>query len=290
MAFGDVVNNLEALKAAYHKQDTSKATTLLGNLQVGMAPELLCVPGFACWDSQTSPLLYRRAMLPDSQQEYPIIGLNLLRLLVQNRTAEFHTELELLSPEWPCLGTDNPVFVGCRSVSGRNIRKQLRENPIDMENCTQRHPGFVECEGNSEPTEIGPLTDPGWMFGRGQTSLRHEWVSRRVHCDSLRVFNYHVCVVNSPLRSRSLALASRSLVSHHRNPKLGYDPECCGGHRRQVQHNVYIKHAIELEQFLMEGAYNKVIAARKDIPAASYEYFMDLLMLTCRWVPKRFDM
>ena len=38
-------------------------------------------------------------MLPDSQQEYPIIGLNLLRLLVQNRTAEFHTELELLSPE-----------------------------------------------------------------------------------------------------------------------------------------------------------------------------------------------
>jgi 26S proteasome regulatory subunit N12 len=35
--------------------------------------------------------------LPASQQEYPILGLNLLRLLVQNRIAEFHTELELLS-------------------------------------------------------------------------------------------------------------------------------------------------------------------------------------------------
>jgi hypothetical protein len=28
-----------------------------------------------------------------------MLGLNLLRLLVQNRIAEFHTELELLSPE-----------------------------------------------------------------------------------------------------------------------------------------------------------------------------------------------
>ncbi|KAI3986379.1 hypothetical protein MKX01_002224 [Papaver californicum] len=35
--------------------------------------------------------------LPPSAQEYPILGLNLLRLLVQNRIAEFHTELEILS-------------------------------------------------------------------------------------------------------------------------------------------------------------------------------------------------
>ncbi|KAF5478048.1 26S proteasome non-ATPase regulatory subunit 8 homolog A-like [Juglans microcarpa x Juglans regia] len=44
--------------------------------------------------------------LPSSPQEYPILGLNLLRLLVQNRIAEFHTELELLSPtalENPCI-------------------------------------------------------------------------------------------------------------------------------------------------------------------------------------------
>ncbi|GMY04997.1 26S proteasome non-ATPase regulatory subunit 8 homolog A-like [Fagus crenata] len=44
--------------------------------------------------------------LPPSPQEHPILGLNLLRLLVQNRIAEFHTELELLSPtalENPCI-------------------------------------------------------------------------------------------------------------------------------------------------------------------------------------------
>eukprot|EP01018_Ginkgo_biloba_P032404 Gb_00526 [translate_table: standard] len=47
-----------------------------------------------------------RGCIPPSAQEYPILGLNLLRLLVQNRIAEFHTELELLSPEAlenPCI-------------------------------------------------------------------------------------------------------------------------------------------------------------------------------------------
>ncbi|XP_011022470.1 PREDICTED: 26S proteasome non-ATPase regulatory subunit 8 homolog A-like [Populus euphratica] len=46
------------------------------------------------------------SFLPQSPQEYMILGLNLLRLLVQNRIAEFHTELELLSPtalENPCI-------------------------------------------------------------------------------------------------------------------------------------------------------------------------------------------
>lgn len=38
----------------------------------------------------------RRGKIPDSDKEALITGLNLLRLLVQNRIAEFHVELELL--------------------------------------------------------------------------------------------------------------------------------------------------------------------------------------------------
>ncbi|KAI8621680.1 COP9 signalosome [Chytriomyces sp. MP71] len=37
--------------------------------------------------------------LPPSQRQYPLLGLNLLRLLAQNRIAEFHSELELVDPE-----------------------------------------------------------------------------------------------------------------------------------------------------------------------------------------------
>ena len=38
-------------------------------------------------------------VLPPSPREHLIVGLNLLRLLVQNRIAEFHTELELVPAE-----------------------------------------------------------------------------------------------------------------------------------------------------------------------------------------------
>lgn len=40
-----------------------------------------------------------RSALPPSELEPTIIGMNLLRLLVANRIAELHVELEMLSPE-----------------------------------------------------------------------------------------------------------------------------------------------------------------------------------------------
>ena len=53
-----------------------------------------------------------RSVLPQSPQAHIIIGLDLLRLLVENRIAEFHTELELLSPE---------VSLKCLSPGTRSI-------------------------------------------------------------------------------------------------------------------------------------------------------------------------
>nr|GMD40040.1 26S proteasome non-ATPase regulatory subunit 8 homolog A-like [Ipomoea batatas] len=49
--------------------------------------------------------------LPPSPQEYPILGLKLLRL-VQNRIVEFHTELELPSPN----AVENPCILGRTTV------------------------------------------------------------------------------------------------------------------------------------------------------------------------------
>ena len=43
-------------------------------------------------------------------------------------------------------------------------------------------------------------------------------------------------------------------------------------------------HVVQLEQWLMEGAYNKVLAARQQLPAPSYAAFMDLLATTVRYV------
>jgi len=50
----------------------------------------------------------------------------------------------------------------------------------------------------------------------------------------------------------------------------------------EIQNNVYIKHPVSLEQYIMEGSYNKVILAKGNVPAESYKYFIDILMGTVR--------
>ncbi|KAM3321542.1 26S proteasome non-ATPase regulatory subunit 8 A [Capsicum chacoense] len=46
--------------------------------------------------------------------------------------------------------------------------------------------------------------------------------------------------------------------------------------------NPCIKHAVELEQSFMEGAYHRVLSARQTAPDVTYDYFMDLLAKTVR--------
>jgi len=51
---------------------------------------------------------------------------------------------------------------------------------------------------------------------------------------------------------------------------------------QEIKDNVYIKHPVSLEQYIMEGSYNKVLLAKGSVPAESYKYFIDILMATVR--------
>jgi len=46
--------------------------------------------------------------------------------------------------------------------------------------------------------------------------------------------------------------------------------------------NVYIRHPVALEQYLMEGAYNKIYLAKGEVPAEGYKFFVDELLATIR--------
>jgi 26S proteasome regulatory subunit N12 len=47
-------------------------------------------------------------------------------------------------------------------------------------------------------------------------------------------------------------------------------PDCC-------------RYPVSLEQYIMEGSYNKVAAlAKANVPAQNYKYFIDILMVTVR--------
>lgn len=49
-----------------------------------------------------------------------------------------------------------------------------------------------------------------------------------------------------------------------------------------VSDNVYIRHPIAMEQYLMEGAYNKIYLAKGEVPAEGYKFFIEELLLTIR--------
>ena len=50
----------------------------------------------------------------------------------------------------------------------------------------------------------------------------------------------------------------------------------------EIENNVYIRHPVSLEQNIMEGSYNKDLLAKGNVPAESYNFFLDILMDTVR--------
>ncbi|XP_078591863.1 26S proteasome non-ATPase regulatory subunit 8-like isoform X2 [Branchiostoma floridae x Branchiostoma japonicum] len=51
---------------------------------------------------------------------------------------------------------------------------------------------------------------------------------------------------------------------------------------KEIYNNIYIKHPVSMEQYLMEGSYNKVFLAKGNVPAESYGFFIDILLNTIR--------
>jgi len=50
----------------------------------------------------------------------------------------------------------------------------------------------------------------------------------------------------------------------------------------EIHSDIYIKHPIQIEQYLMEGNYNKLFLAQSNIPSESYGYFIEILLQTIR--------
>ncbi|CAO3647889.1 unnamed protein product [Cunninghamella blakesleeana] len=72
-----------------------------------------------------------------------------------------------------------------------------------------------------------------------------------------------------------LCLLSQNRLSDFHTSLETIDPD-------QLQSNQYIKQAVDLEQFLMEGSYNKVWSTRNSIQGEEFAFFYDILINTVR--------
>ncbi|ODN06150.1 26S proteasome non-ATPase regulatory subunit 8 [Orchesella cincta] len=86
----------------------------------------------------------------------------------------------------------------------------------------------------------------------------------------------------SSYKCELLGLNLLCLLSQNRVAEFHTELELFAHPDVHILENVYIKHAVSLEQYLMEGRYNKIFLAKRLVPAEAYNFFIDILLETIR--------
>ena len=92
-------------------------------------------------------------------------------------------------------------------------------------------------------------------------------------------FDFGTELPDSAYKYHILGLNLLSLLSQNRLAEFHTEMELLTVEELK---NVYIKHPISLEQFLMEGSFHKVFLSKGNVPAQNYNFFIDILIDTIR--------
>lgn len=92
-------------------------------------------------------------------------------------------------------------------------------------------------------------------------------------------FDYGTQLPDSTYKYHILGLNLLSLLAQNRLAEFHTEMELLSVEELK---NIYIKHPISLEQFLMEGSFHKVFLSKGNVPAKNYNYFIDILINTIR--------
>ena len=93
-------------------------------------------------------------------------------------------------------------------------------------------------------------------------------------------FDYEGELPPSSYRHSLLGLNLLCLLSQNRVGEFHTEVERLAD--EDIAGSVYLKYPVALEQYLMEGAYNKVFLAKESVPAENYLVFVDVLVNTIR--------
>jgi len=94
--------------------------------------------------------------------------------------------------------------------------------------------------------------------------------------------DYKNDIPESSFKCELLGLNLLCLLSQNRVAEFHTELELFAHPDVHILENVYIKHAVSLEQYLMEGRYNKIFLAKRAVPAEAYNFFIDILLDTIR--------
>jgi len=86
--------------------------------------------------------------------------------------------------------------------------------------------------------------------------------------------------LESPVKYQMLGLNLMYLLAENKLPEFHMELERIPS--QIVTDNVYVSTPVQLEQYLMEGTYNKIFLSKSNVPSPHYTYFIETLLDTVR--------
>uniref|UniRef100_A0A7S3EG05 PCI domain-containing protein n=1 Tax=Rhodosorus marinus TaxID=101924 RepID=A0A7S3EG05_9RHOD len=165
----------------------------------------------------------------------------------------------------------NPDLSKCKDL--------VNKVKIELVKCPELQPGaYLDSSESSMPLILARQT---YEKAAGLSILCEDIDGFYRNVALLKDFYFDYSSILPPSESETLVIALQLLLLLAENQvarfhtELELIPE-------ELRDNVYVRFPIELEQFLTEGSYSELLAAKDHIPEKSFAYFMNLLMETVR--------
>jgi len=115
-----------------------------------------------------------------------------------------------------------------------------------------------------------------WSIKSGNVEAFERYISQL----KVYYFDFGESLVESAYMHELLGLNLLCLLSQNRIGEFHTELERLDP--KDLSEKVYFRHPVALEQYLMEGSYNKIFLSRGNVPADSYSFFIDELVHTIR--------
>ncbi|XP_046848604.1 26S proteasome non-ATPase regulatory subunit 8-like [Xenia sp. Carnegie-2017] len=189
---------------------------------------------------------------------------------------------------------DNMASVNINDVVNmyQTLVKDWNKKPVNLEKCGKLLSSLkVALTGLSFlPTSTSVPKPQELVLARDVLEIGVQWSVEKNDIPSFERYmaqlkpyylDYRGILQESPYMYQMLGLNLLLLLAQNRLAEFHTELELLPPN--EYNENVYIKHPVQLERFLMEGNYNKVsIFSKGNVPAKSYHVFMDILINTLR--------
>ena len=173
----------------------------------------------------------------------------------------------------------------------QSLKKDFNKKSPNLEKCDQHMKklkvaltglAFLPSNRSSSSVQENVLARDVLEIGAQLSIMKRDIPAFERYMSQLKCYylDYTDQVPESPYKQQLLGLNLLCLLAQNRVAEFHTELERLS--TTEALNNVYIKHPIAMEQYLMEGNYNKLFLAKGNVPAESYNFFIDILLDTIR--------